>query len=113
MPARYRLTRADWKLLSGVPSRRVRGRYGVLTITPLSLGKGPLFACVVSKKAARKAHERHLVRRRAREIIRPLMPHIIDRVAIVLYANKEGIEASFDQLARDIRILLEDAKLIQ
>jgi len=76
---------------------------------PLFADKPPKVACVVSKKAARKAVDRNRIKRHCREALRPLMPHIRQPVALAFYANSASSKATFEELSRDIANLLQIA----
>jgi len=114
MPAKFRLTRADFNLISSQRAQRIRGAFFTLSTTPLPLGTiSPKIACVVSKKAARSAVDRNRVRRRCRAALRPLMAQIKDPVAIVFYATKESVGAEYSQLSADIEYLLKKGGLLR
>jgi len=78
----------------------------MLAITPLPVGTHPKIACIVAKKAVRKATDRNRIKRRCREIVRLEVGHIKKPVALALYANAASVQATFDQLRADIHTLL-------
>jgi ribonuclease P protein component len=107
--AAERLTRADFtRIRSGSP-RRFHGRYFSLSITRQSEGE-PKFACVVSKKAAKRAVDRNRIKRRAKEALGAMLKGTTVPVSLVLYAKKEALTASYSDLAADIRALLAQMK---
>lgn len=106
MPAKYRLNRTDFKLLSSRGGRRVRGVFFTLTLIPLPPGASAKFGCVVSKKVARHAADRNRIKRCCREAVRPYISQITQSVALVFYANITSAQASFDLLSQDIATLL-------
>ena len=69
----------------------------------------------ISKKAARRAHERNLVKRRLREIVRL---NVLGRVRpgrfdAVIVARSPSVEAGFKQLAEDIEHLFTKAGALE
>jgi len=68
----------------------------------------------ISKKAARKAHERNLIKRRLREIVRH---RVLSRVRsgrfdAVIVARSPALEATFDQLTRDTEYLFSKSGVL-
>lgn len=112
MPAKFRLTRADFKLFSSQRVHRVRGIFFTLSITPLPVGSVQKIACIVSKKAAKKAVDRNHIKRRTRAILQSLVPHIHMPVALAFYANNMSNRATFDELSKDITDLLRQNSLL-
>lgn len=107
MPPKHRLTRADFKLFPSQKSRRTRGVYVTLSITPLPVGTPPKVACIVSKKAAKKAVDRNRIKRRVRAILQPLMSQIKGSVALAFYANNATNKATSGDVSNDIMRLLQ------
>jgi ribonuclease P protein component len=85
---------------------RLQGRYFSLSFGTLP-GRSPAGACVVSKKAAPKAHDRNRIKRRCRSILAKLMPG--ERLVFVVYAKKGAAAASFSDTEADIRSLVARA----
>ena len=69
----------------------------------------------ISKKAARKAHERNLVKRRLREIVRLFILARIrpGRFDAVIVARSSAVEARFSELAGDVEYLFKKAGAFQ
>jgi ribonuclease P protein component len=108
MPPRNRLARADFARL-GLKRRREHGKYFSLVIAALPGAEAPKIACVVGKKVVARAVSRNAIERRCREALRPLVPTLPKGLALVFYAKREAREASFSDIARDMRALLARA----
>lgn len=98
MPRSYRLTGEEIRHLSG---KRLHGRFFSLFYAPLP-GKHAKCACVVSKKVAREAPKRNLIKRRCRAVCATKVRDIEKSLALVLYAKKGADTASFADLRTDI-----------
>lgn len=107
MPRKHRLSRADFLGLDRKRSRRVHGTYFSLVIAPLAAGVGPKAACVVSKKVAKRAVDRNKIERRVRGILRPFIARMQGPRALILYAKREVLGASYIEMQRDIQKLIE------
>ena len=70
----------------------------------------PKFACVVSKKIAAHAVDRNRIRRLCREAFRAIPGTILNAQAIVFYAKKESKNATFPEVASDVKKLLSQIK---
>jgi len=104
MPKEHRLSHAE---LSCLPrARRVRGALFSLSVSPRD-GQYTKVSCVVSKKAAPKAHERNLLKRRCREALRLRIKTLTRRYALVLHAEKQARNASFARIREDVANLLQ------
>lgn len=68
---------------------------------------------VVSKKTAKTAVARNLMRRRFYEAIHPHKENFKDPGLLVFYPKKEVIAASFSVLKEEIETVLRKAKLIK
>lgn len=67
----------------------------------------PRFACVVSKKVAKRAVDRNLIKRRGREAVRDaLKKSAAAPASYVFYAKKEALGAPYRDIAAEIRKLL-------
>lgn len=68
----------------------------------------------ISKKTARKAHERNLIKRRLREIVRIKVLERVrpGRMDAILLARSPAVEATFQQLADDVEALFTRAGAI-
>jgi len=101
-----RLTRADFRRV-GQGGRRIHGAYFSLLVSRLPEGRrGPRFTCVVSKKVSPKATRRNLIKRRCREIIRPLLREVVSGRALVFYAKSGAVSATFGDIERDLKALV-------
>ena len=69
------------------------------------------FGFVVGKRVAVRAHERNLLRRRLRELVRAQMPHLAAGYDIVLTAQPPARLAGYAELATALRQLLRRAHL--
>jgi ribonuclease P protein component len=101
----YRLSRADFASLR--PFYKDQGRFFVLTIAKSPDNK-PKFACVVSKKTARKAHERNLIKRRCRVAIREIPS--LGAFALIFTAKRSVLTAGHEEVFADVASLIVKAK---
>lgn len=106
MPRKQRLTRVELSATKPGASRRIGGEYFFLTVAS-SLGDPCVkMTCVVSKKVSARANIRNLIKRRCRNIARPLLSLIKGPCALIFSARREAAVASFSDLKRDIEKLL-------
>lgn len=108
MPRNNRLTRAELNLLLKAKTRRVNGRYFTLTTLPRPEDSVSRTTCVVSKKVARRAVDRNTIKRRAREVIRTILGQVKKPAFFMLYAKREALGASHEEISEDIMNLLKD-----
>lgn len=108
MPRKSRLTREDFQRLAVVRSKPYFGRFFTVAMYPAE-GQAQA-AVVVAKKHVRHAHERNTVKRRAREILRPLLSSLRSG-SYIFYAKKQSQGQSFVALQDDILELLNQAKV--
>jgi ribonuclease P protein component len=113
MPKHQRLSRADFASISAARSRRFFGTYFSLSVGPLPSGavaQGPKCACVVSKKVAKNATDRNLIKRRCREACRTVLAigkhGLQNHASLVFYAKKEAKGAPFKEIEKDVMNLL-------
>ena len=99
-----RLSREDFSAL--VTLRREHGKFFTLTIAKSPDNK-PRSACVVSKKTANKAHDRNLIKRRCRAVIRDAS--VKHPFALVFTAKRSAREATFADVSLDVTSLLNKA----
>lgn len=110
MPRKRSLARADFLRSAGVRTRRLHGAFFSLSVLDLPRGaRGPTSACVVSKKVSPKAVERNLIKRRCREAVRGLILKRNEQLALVFYAKREALRATFTDIRNDTASLLERA----
>ena len=104
MPKKNRLTHAEFSPRSG--TRRLHGALFSLSYSPLPAGATKV-SCVVSKKVALKAHDRNLLKRRCREVLRLRLQTLKKPYALVLQTKKQAHGASFKQIREDIGKLVQ------
>ena|SRR5581483_9737955 len=107
MPKLYRLSGDEIKRLSEQPGsiKRIHGALFSLSYAPLS-GKHPKIATIVSKKAAARAVDRNLIKRRVRASLQKHIAALPAPSALMFYAKKEAARADFDHIRDDIEKLL-------
>ena len=117
MPKRQRLSRADFTALGAAKQRRFFGLYFSLSVGNLPLAKDtdqlivePRCACVVSKKVAKDATDRNLIKRRCREACRLETAELKMPVSLVFYAKKEAKGASYTEIQKDVSRLIAPLK---
>ena len=98
------LSRADFP--SSVATRRASNELFSAAVWPLTQGLEPKFACVVSKKVARKAVDRNRLKRRCRAAGAALLPSLIEPLVIVIYPKIGVLTVSFTELRRSLEALL-------
>lgn len=74
--------------------------------------KPTIFSFVVSKKVATRAVDRNKLKRRARAIVRELLPQIKDNQACLLFFKKEARGLSYQELKKVIYDLLRLSSVI-
>ncbi len=67
---------------------------------------------IISKKTAKKATQRNLLRRRLKEIIRVQYLKNLDNWDIIIIPKSGLLEKNFVELKEIVRLILEKAKLI-
>jgi len=98
-PRRLRLTRAAFTSTSR-SRKSVVGEHFSLSVNP-SLKGGA--AAVISKKVAKRSVDRHLLKRRVLEALRP---HIQEKVALIVYARAGAPTLSYRELKKELESLL-------
>ena len=93
----------DWSEFQKVREKgtSASGRYLVIAAHPDPTLDDRRFGLITSKKAARKAVTRNLLRRRFREIIRKWGAHLPDKHRFVTIARFRAPGASFQELEAD------------
>ncbi len=109
MPARLRLSRADFSRMRGF--RRLQGGLFSLSYGVISERIGAGVAVVVSKKVAADAVDRNRIKRRSRAILGRIVPSLSPARVFVAVAKKGAATASFDDFALDLENLLQRATL--
>ena len=98
-----KLTRPEFGSIT--QGKRLHGRYFSLRVAPL-IGDTAKFACVVSTKVARRAVERNRIKRRCRMVAQNLFSSEHTSQAFVFYAKREALEATYEDVKRDMTDLL-------
>jgi len=102
MPKKTRLRRREFPKRH---QRRVNGELFSLALSPVSGSSPAKFSCVVSKKIAPRAVDRNTLKRRCREVFRPLLA---DKKAmlVVVYPKKSALLVSYAHFSREAKALL-------
>ena len=99
MPSKNKLSREEIsRTLS--KGRRFHGQFVSVSFVPAAHFK---CTAIVAKSVLKLAHDRALIKRRLREILRRSKP---DQGSFVVTAKKACAAASFEELARDIEKVL-------
>jgi len=113
LPKKNRVPRKDF------PSSKTKGLRGfspifssVLYFAKETEGIESRVSVVVSKKTAKTAVVRNLLRRRFYEAIRPFLGQIKQGVTVVIYPKKEAIVAKFPEIEVEMEKTLKQTKLI-
>lgn len=69
------------------------------------------FAFVVSSRIAKKAVERNKLKRRARHIVKKMMPEIKKGLGIIIFFKKGSEKTTFKELERELRAIFQKAKI--
>ncbi len=64
--------------------------------------KHSIFAFVVSSKVARKAVDRNKIKRRARHIIKKMLPKIEKGLGVIIFLKKGAEKMTFSELEKEI-----------
>lgn len=107
LPAKYRLTKKkDFKINFEIGtsffSRTVN-----LIVSQEKERIVPAIGFIVSNKVSKKAVQRNLIKRRMRAIVRSFLSSIKSDSVLVFIAKKQSLDASFDQLQKDISYLIK------
>jgi len=102
MPKENRLRRREFPLHRG---KRIVGELLLLSVSPSVGSVEPKFTCVVSKKISPRATDRNTLKRRCREIFRPLLLRKQSMV-IIVYPKKSALKAPYAELACEAEHLL-------
>jgi ribonuclease P protein component len=105
IPKNRRISALEFKTIKLSPVPKQGSFFSVRT----SLLKNTIHAraaVVVSKKIAHSAVQRNAIRRRAYTILGTILPNLPQGLVVVLYAKKEAVRASFDEISSDIQKLV-------
>jgi len=114
----YRITKKqDFDKFFGREFKKERGYSAVSDHLILKSLKNGLeisrFAFVVSTKVDKRAIKRNLIKRRLREIIRLRLKKIRPGYDILLIAKKEILDLKYDELEKEVEMLLKKMKLLE
>lgn len=70
------------------------------------------FSCVVSKKVAKSAVKRHLIKRRVYNALRELFPTIQSGVVAMVFMKKSEQTPNFARIKLEVEQLLTQAKVV-
>lgn len=70
------------------------------------------FAFIVSTKVSKKAVVRNKIKRRMREIVRPLLPQLLEPADVTVMAQNAAKDADFAALKQELISVLIRAKLL-
>lgn len=71
-------------------------------------------AIIVSKKIAKRAHDRNLVRRRLYEVMRAALPNVTQPYDIaIMVTNKQAVAMPYAQLQQELLHLLGSAQIMR
>lgn len=110
LPSKHRITKKSFKdVLSR--GKTFHSDYIYVKIAPISADPS-IFTCVVSLKVSKKAVERNKLKRRARYIIRKVMPEIKKAQGIIVFFRKGSEKLNFQELEREIIGIFKKAKIL-
>ena len=98
VPRTKRLSRADFT--SVAKGKRAVSAHFSLTYRITQESK---VAVVVSKKIAKKATQRHLLKRRVLAVVRDILP---PATSIIVYARKESVALPYSHIQKEMKELL-------
>lgn len=110
MSAPHRLSRVDFNHFT--VERRLGGAYMTLALGSVRGRRCYGFACVVSKKAARRAVDRNRIKRRVRAIFQEYASLIPNPLVLVVYAKPRVSKVGMDDIRKDIQTLLNRLNLL-
>jgi len=110
MPKKHRLSHKDFSHIPHKGRRRVDGTYFSLSVSVGGVGTSTKTACIISKKAIHKAIDRNKIKRRVREIARPLIRSTQDPIHFIFYTKQTALKASYKNLKADIETLIAGVK---
>lgn len=113
LPKKNRVPRKDF------PSSKIKGfrvfspiSSSVLYFAKETEGTESRVSVVVSKKTAKTAVARNMLRRRFYEAIRPFLGQIKHGVTVVIYPKKEAKVAKFSEIEVEVEKAFKQAKLL-
>lgn len=103
---KHALSRADFARLQRKTERRVHGKFFSVVVATREKEEGSKFACVVSKKVARKAADRNRIKRACRAAIRAALPDSGRARSFAFYAKQGAAAAANADVSREIAFLM-------
>ena len=92
----------------------MRSRTFLLKYVPNKTRTKPRLSVIVSKKVAKSAVKRNLIRRRLYEILRQLLPEFNQPVDLAVIVNQvEILEIDYEELTIRVKDLLASADLLK
>ncbi len=108
MPRKKSLSRGDFIQSGRANFRREHGTFFSVSFGVLASGaQGVKASCVVSKKIAKNASDRNVIKRRCRAAIHGLLPRFEKPIAMIFYAKKPAKDAPYKDISREITQLSE------
>ena len=102
---RIHLSRPDFTAVSSDrAAKRLTSSHFSITISNKGIG----VAVVVSKKVAKSSVERHLLKRRIREVVAPFST---DKGAVIVYARPGAAALPFSEITTEIHALLQPSQI--
>ncbi len=75
--------------------------------------KNPRIGFVVGKNVSVKSIKRNKLKRRMREVLKTLLPHIKENLDIVITAFPKSVDLKFEEIEKEITLLFKKARLLQ
>lgn len=109
MPAKYRLSRADFQNMRAF--KRVPGSFFSLSYGTIPGRTASGAACIVSTKAAVRAVDRNTIKRRVRALLVDFVKTAPSPVVVIVHAKKAAAEASFADIQKELGNLFSKVNL--
>ncbi len=106
----YRLSAQAAKLVA----RRGNGLSGPFLRIKWGLSRNPVSRATVVAGLAfdKRAIRRNLIKRRVREVLRPILPKLRPAVNLMVFVNKAATGCTFQELGAELISLLKRARII-
>jgi len=75
--------------------------------------KHSIFAFVVSSKVVKKAVERNKIKRRARHIVKKILPRVKNGLGIIIFFKKKIGGMTFADIEKEIMAVFKKAKILE
>lgn len=106
---KHSLSRADIVALQRTVRRKTHGELFSITVAPGETRPTLRYACIVSKKIARKAVDRNRIKRKCRAALEREGKTISKPLTVLVYAKAGAVHASSQEVLREIQSLLRKA----